>query len=187
MIHVTYHRQYNRVTIKGHAGSGPEGHDLVCAAVSAIALTLAGNIRYMEAQEAVETLTMALDGDFRYKDSRSHLFGSCVVEFGSYRGQYAADNGAERLLHPAVTFGVGSANEAGRFAKGLLRDANADGMTGWVRTDKIMSGYAAGSVVNIRNKRAPSWDGPVFLYRVRHDYAAGTSKLFFRKAPEGFA
>ena len=53
MIQVTYYRQYNRVTVEGHAGSGPEGHDLVCSAVSALALTLAGNVSYMEAQEAV--------------------------------------------------------------------------------------------------------------------------------------
>ena len=53
MIHVTYYRQYNRVTVDGHAGSGPEGHDLVCSAVSALALTLAGNVAYMKAQDAV--------------------------------------------------------------------------------------------------------------------------------------
>lgn len=145
------------------------------------------DIATMEAQEPMEAMTITADGDYRYNDIRSRLFGSCVVESGLYRGQYAADNGAERVFRPSITFGVGSANEAERFAKGLLRDANADGMTGWVRTSKTMSGYAAGSVIEIHNQRAPSWDGPVFLYRVRHDYAAGTSKLFFRKAPEGFA
>ena len=47
MIQVIYYRQYNRVTVEGHAGSGPDGHDLVCSAVSALALTLAGNVSYM--------------------------------------------------------------------------------------------------------------------------------------------
>ena len=39
MIKVTVLRQDNlikSIEIKGHAGSGPKGHDLICAAVSAI-------------------------------------------------------------------------------------------------------------------------------------------------------
>lgn len=90
MIHVTYHRQFNRVTIKGHAGSGPEGHDLVCASVSALALTIAGNVSYMEAQEAVYGVTMKLEeGDAeiqctayrRYKDSVAQVFRAICVGF----------------------------------------------------------------------------------------------------------
>ena len=53
MIQVTYHRQYNRVTVTGHAGSGPEGHDLVCASASALALTLAGNVHHLQANGIV--------------------------------------------------------------------------------------------------------------------------------------
>ena len=49
MIRVIYHPQHNRLTADGHAGSGPQGHDLVCAAISALALTLAGNVSYMQA------------------------------------------------------------------------------------------------------------------------------------------
>lgn len=44
MVEITYHRKYNRLTAKGHAYSGEEGHDLVCAAVSALMLTMAGNV-----------------------------------------------------------------------------------------------------------------------------------------------
>lgn len=39
-----------RVTVTGHAGSGPKGQDLVCAAVSALVLTL---------EEAVKTMARA--------------------------------------------------------------------------------------------------------------------------------
>ena len=90
MIQVTYHRQYNRVTVKGHAGSGPEGHDLVCASASTLALTLAGNVSYMEAQEAVHGVIINLDeGNAeiqctpyrRYKDSVSPVFRSICVGF----------------------------------------------------------------------------------------------------------
>ena len=90
MIRVIYHRQYNRVTIEGHAGSGPEGHDLVCAGVSALALTLAGNISYMEAQEAVHGVIIDLgEGSAelqctpyrRYKDSAQQIFRAICVGF----------------------------------------------------------------------------------------------------------
>ena len=90
MIKVVYHKQFNRVTVSGHAGSGPEGHDLVCASVSALALTLAGNVSYMEAQEAVYDVTIKLEeGNAeiqcasyrRYKDSVSQIFRAICVGF----------------------------------------------------------------------------------------------------------
>ena len=90
MIHVTYYREYNRVTIEGHAGSGPEGHDLVCAAVSALALTLAGNVSYMEAQEAVRNVIIDLKegnaeiqctANRRYKESVAQIYRAICVGF----------------------------------------------------------------------------------------------------------
>ena len=90
MIEVCYHRRYNRVTITGHAGSGPEGHDLVCAAVSALALTLAGNVVYMEAQGAVRNvITNLVEGNAeiqaspmrKYKDSVEQIFRAICVGF----------------------------------------------------------------------------------------------------------
>ena len=90
MIHVIYYRQFNRVAVEGHAGSGPEGHDLVCSAVSALALTLAGNVKYMEAQEAVHGVIINLKEGYaeiqctpyrRYKDSVEQIFRSICVGF----------------------------------------------------------------------------------------------------------
>lgn len=45
MIHVVYHRMYNRLTVEGHAQSGEAGHDLVCASASILAYTLAANVK----------------------------------------------------------------------------------------------------------------------------------------------
>ena len=90
MIEVTYYRQYNRVTVEGHAGAGPEGHDLVCAAVSSLVLTLAGNVAYMEAQEAVWNVITELNegnaeiqctANRRYKDSVEQIFRAICVGF----------------------------------------------------------------------------------------------------------
>lgn len=90
MIHVTYYRQHNRVTVEGHAGSGPKGHDLVCSAVSALALTLAGNVSHMQAQDAVHGVIIELkEGNAeiqctpcrRYKDSVAQVYRAICVGF----------------------------------------------------------------------------------------------------------
>ena len=90
MIHVIYYRRYNRVTVEGHAGSGPEGHDLVCASVSALALTLAGNVAYMKTQDAVYGEILKLEEGCaeiqctpyrRYKDSVEQIFRAICVGF----------------------------------------------------------------------------------------------------------
>ena len=44
MVTVTYFREDCAVKIRGHAGAGEKGQDLVCAAVSALALTLGANV-----------------------------------------------------------------------------------------------------------------------------------------------
>lgn len=55
MITVSYHRQYFRVQIEGHAESGEVGHDLVCASCSILAHTLATNVvNWADAKQADE-------------------------------------------------------------------------------------------------------------------------------------
>jgi uncharacterized protein YsxB (DUF464 family) len=90
MIHVTYDKHHNRVAVHGHAGSAPIGHDLVCAAVSALALTLAGNVSYMQAQDAVYEVVIKLDeGNAeiqctphrRYKNSVAQIYCAICVGF----------------------------------------------------------------------------------------------------------
>ena len=60
MVEITYHRKYNRLTAKGHAYSGEEGHDLICAAVSALMLTMAGNVNALSRQRSVREPTVHL-------------------------------------------------------------------------------------------------------------------------------
>ena len=48
MIRIVYRRDEHSVRIRGHAGSGEAGHDLVCAAVSILAYTLASYVVNME-------------------------------------------------------------------------------------------------------------------------------------------
>jgi uncharacterized protein YsxB (DUF464 family) len=48
MTKVVYHRDLNRVSVEGHAGSGEHGHDLACASVSALVYTLASFVENMK-------------------------------------------------------------------------------------------------------------------------------------------
>lgn len=48
MIRASYCRDEARLTVTGHAGSAAHGHDLVCAAASALVYTLAFNVQKLE-------------------------------------------------------------------------------------------------------------------------------------------
>ena len=61
MIQVVYSRNYNRLTIEGHAHSGEPGQDLVCAACSALAYTMAANVANMETLGQVRDVIVKLE------------------------------------------------------------------------------------------------------------------------------
>lgn len=64
MTEIIYNLKDKRVTIKGHAQSDEKGKDLVCAAVSALACTLAENIAgYASEIEGIRTHIRLDEGD----------------------------------------------------------------------------------------------------------------------------
>lgn len=140
---------------------------------------------YMEGNAPTEMLDVTIDGDYKYNGRRADLYGSCIVENGLYSGSFTVDNGSARLYRPKTSGGAGSVAEANRFAAGFLRSVNKGCYSGYVRS-RILPGYAAASMLELVNARAPSWDGPVFLDHIRNDYGKGKSKIFFRKPLEGY-
>ena len=141
--------------------------------------------RYMEAIEPTEVLDLAIDGEYKFHDRRFNLYGACVVESGMYAGRYTADNGSNRVYTAVNLNGVGSNDEAERYAKNLLRSVNKDCYCGYIRSH-ILPGYSAASMVELQNTKTPSWNGPVFIDHIRNDYEKGQSKIFFRKPLEGY-
>lgn len=61
MITVLYHRDRNRVSIKGHAYSGEKGHDLICASASILAHTLATLVKNMEEAGQIKYPTIEIE------------------------------------------------------------------------------------------------------------------------------
>lgn len=61
MIEVVYNRAYHRVTVKGHAHSGEEGHDLVCAAASILAHTIAVAVNHLAEDKKVYSPVIVLN------------------------------------------------------------------------------------------------------------------------------
>ena len=90
MIEVTYYREHNRLTVTGHAMSDVYGKDLICAGVSALALTLGGNVGHMaDSGYVVDPIVKLEEGNAeisckakaRYRDSVRQIFMSVCVGF----------------------------------------------------------------------------------------------------------
>lgn len=61
MIKVVYYRSDCKVTVEGHAHSGDHGHDLVCAAASMLAYTLASFVKNTHKAKQVKKPILTLE------------------------------------------------------------------------------------------------------------------------------
>ena len=140
----------------------------------------------MEAAKAADTIKIGADGCFTYTDDTAQSYGTAEIVSGSFRGTYSDKNAnTGRLLKPKEAIECTSNTEAARFARGLLRAANKNALSGSFRRS-LTRGVAAASVINIETEKASSWNGKVFITRTRHDFLTGESKIFFRKPLEGY-
>jgi len=71
-----------RVTVTGHAGAGPPGHDIVCAGVSALFLTLAEAAQALT-EDKIECDISSGKAEIRYKDPSEKL---CLLVDSFYIG-----------------------------------------------------------------------------------------------------
>ena len=90
MITVVYHRDRNRVEVKGHAQSGEVGHDLVCASASILVYTLASFVENMKRAKQVYNPTTELkEGDaLIYCDAPTKYKHSITLVFDSICGGF---------------------------------------------------------------------------------------------------
>lgn len=139
-----------------------------------------------EQANATATVRVGEDGVFELRDRSAQMFGSAEVISGGYQGTFFDRTvTSSKILRPRKEIECASNEEAYRFARGILRDANKNAYTGSFRR-KITYDFAAGSVINLAVKKASKWDGKVFITRTRTDYANGETKIFFRRPLEGY-
>lgn len=141
--------------------------------------------QHLENQPPAGEIYVGPDGVFEYQDNTARSYGSAEVESGGFKGRFVAKGNASRIIRPREPLKVTSDAEATRYARALLRMANKDSYTGWIE-ENILLEYAAASVVQINTDRQGLWNGPVFITRIRHDYVARKSKVFFRRPLEGY-
>lgn len=140
---------------------------------------------YMEEQSPIKSIDLSLDADFDCIDHSAQQYGVCKIERGLYKGEFNAGNGCSRVFIPTIDMTINNAVEAERYAKSLLRNENKNALTGYIRAN-IMTEYAAASTATLNSVRSPSWNGAIFIYHIRNDYAKGNSKIFFRKPLSGY-
>ena len=112
-------------------------------------------------------------------------YDKCIVTNGAVTGEYQASAG-DKVLEKEILAKISSKAEADRFAKNLLRFYNKQLTKGVCYSGQLLTGYAAGSLVDIESEGAPSWNGYVFVTHVRHDLINRKSKMWFRKPLEGY-
>lgn len=141
---------------------------------------------YMESQAPTDTITITPASEFEYRDQGSDAYGSAEIVNGGLTGTFSAPAGGDKTFHKIVSIRMSSQSEANRFAKGILRDTNKNAAAGTLWSGELLRNYAAGSVVNLTTESVPSWNGPAFISRIRHDYVKTRSKLYLRKPLEGY-
>lgn len=146
---------------------------------------LAYDEAYIEAQSVAGELLVDENGVFTYHDNRAACYGSCEVNSGSYSGTFTAPGATGTAVLRPKGVKATSNSEAARFAKGLLRNANKYGRTGKF-SKSLMLGYAAASLLTLKTPKASAWDGPVFVYKARHDFVGNKTILYFRDLLEDY-
>lgn len=135
----------------------------------------------IEATSPQMQLTLNTDAVFNYSDNTAKSYKSAEVVNGTRTGTYdAPTESGSRVLHKNITTPMHSEGEATRFARNLLRLENKNQHTGTIEWD-IQRDLAPGSMLQLKTFGVKTWDGDVFVYRLRHDYVAERSKLFVRK------
>lgn len=135
----------------------------------------------MEATTPQKLLQLSTDAKFTYSDNTSKAYKSAIVVNSTHVGEFEAPTeSGSRILSKNITISTSSLEEANRFAQNLLRLENKNQMTCIIEQD-IQRDLAPGSMIQLKTIGAKSFDGYVFVYRVRHDYKAEKSKIFCRK------
>lgn len=136
---------------------------------------------YMESQTPLETLEVGSDVNYEYTDNASGQYGKIKLINGAFIGTAEVSNGSSKEATRIINSLINTQDEANRYAKHTLRNINKYCTNGTLWYPSLLKGYAAGSTLNITTGGAASFDGAIFISKVRHDFINSTTKLEFRR------
>ena len=135
----------------------------------------------LEAQSPTKTITLKENSRYTYSNNSAKKVKRFKVINSEFAGSYETkDTDSTKEMTQKLNIKISDQAEADRFARNFLRARNKTGQTGEYRTS-LQDDVAAGSVLNIKTVGIKSWDGPAFVYHVRHDLSKNTSKIWIRK------
>ena len=137
------------------------------------------NEKYMEGMSPKRTLKVTGANEFHYTEEME--YSGCTIMNESKKHTYMKEQKYGYVAERTVQIHIASDGDAEEYAKNMLRYLNKKKRKGQFYIAPISKDYAAGSVINIKTTDTASYDGPVFITHIRHDYKNGKSKVFFRK------
>lgn len=111
--------------------------------------------------------------------SKDKALSEYTVKNGRFSGSAKDDNGGQ-VITKVIDEALDSDSEAKDIAAALLRNRNKGLQCIEITTD-LQKGVSAGSVLKLKSESRPSWNGVVFVYKVRHNFMGNKSKIWARK------
>lgn len=118
---------------------------------------------------------------FSAEDNTDKAYNLCTVDNGECKGEAKDDDvpGNASLLKQ-INDKLASDDEAAGIAKGYLRQANKNRRILVIDRD-LYSAVCAGSTVKVETKKASSWSGAVYVFRMRQDLVKNKTKMWARR------
>lgn len=134
---------------------------------------------WAESQAPADSYTLFRDVEYELKDDQMALWDGCEVTDGTTSATFRLKSGKE--LKKVVDLTLSSQEEAARFARGALREANREARSMVIEAKNLLTKFAAGSVMDLKVYFSSSWDGKALIYRIRNDYVRNRSKIWLTK------
>lgn len=135
---------------------------------------------FCESRDPGKTTQVGEGASFSYEDNSGDMIENAVVIAGEFMGGYTDPNVHTGRLFSAKGIRATSDGECRRFAKGILKDINKDSVAG-VLERALSPDIQAASLLDISTLKCPAFDGTALVSRVRHNYEAKKTKVWFRR------
>lgn len=133
----------------------------------------------IEAQTATE-FQLISEMAYEFEDYSTELYKSLELTNGAYTGTATATNDSQKEASTRTDTLINNQAEANRYAQNALSYYNKQCTEGYIVIPYLENSFASGSMMKLTMSNT-SFDGNVFITRVRHDLAKLTTSIWFRR------